>query len=162
VQIRRDRSALVAEAGGQRLVLVPESDSTFHVQNARVRFVRQPGMVDRLVVETGGSSLPGRRLPASPPVGDELAAYTGDYFSPELETLYRVEADGESLVIRHIRHGAGRLERVDGDLFAGSSWYFGRLEFTRDEAGRIDGFRATGNRVRDLRFVRLADDALPK
>jgi CubicO group peptidase (beta-lactamase class C family) len=162
VTLRRERAGLVAEAAGQRIPLVAESDTTFRAENITVRFVREGGTVERVLVQAGGPELPGRRLPARPLGAAEVAAYAGDYFSPELETLYRVRAAGDALEIRHVRHGNGRLERVDGDLFSGSSWFLGRVAFTRDDAGRVDGFRATGNRVRDLRFVRLADDVLPQ
>lgn len=95
------------------------------------------------------------RLPPS-----ELAELTGTYYSPELETIYRVVAVDGALVARHVRHGDIRLEPVDRDLFSGSHWFFGRVAFTRDSDGTVQGFRATGTRVRALWFERLADDAL--
>jgi CubicO group peptidase (beta-lactamase class C family) len=161
LRLRRDGGSLVVDLDGRRLPLIAESDSTFLVENARVRFLPAPEGVDRLVVQVGDTELPGRRVapPALDPVA--LAAYTGDYFSPELETVYRVVTVDGGLVARHVRHGDIALTPVDPDHFAGSQWFFGRVAFDRDEGGVITGFRATGNRVRDLRFVRLADGALP-
>lgn len=159
--VRRDGEALVAEIGGRRIPLTAESQNTFRAEQGQVRFIGGRGIVDRLVVEVNGRELAGRRLPPDLDAAD-LAAYAGDYFSPELETLYRVEVAGDRLVARHVRHGDMVLTPADRDLFRGEQWFLSRVGFTRDESGAVDGFRATGSRVRDLRFVRLADHALPR
>jgi CubicO group peptidase (beta-lactamase class C family) len=161
MRVRRDGGGLVVDLGGRRLPMVAESDSIFLVENARVRFLRAADGVSHLVVHVGDTQVPGRRLAPTRLGSGELAAYAGDYFSPELETLYRVVVVDDGLVARHVRHGDIRLEAVDQDLFSGSQWFFGRVAFTRADSGAIDGFRLTGNRVRDLWFVRLAEGALP-
>jgi CubicO group peptidase (beta-lactamase class C family) len=91
----------------------------------------------------------------------QLAAFAGDYFSPELEAIYRVAVVDDGLVARHVRHGEIRLDPAAKDAFTSDRWFFRRVTFTRDEAGRVDGLRVTGGRVRDLRFERLGDGALP-
>jgi hypothetical protein len=160
LRLRRDGGGLVVDLDGRRLPMIAESDSIFLVENARVRFLRAPGGVDHLTVQVGDTEVSGQRIaPVLAPAA--LADYAGDYFSPELETVYRVVAVDGGLVARHIRHGDIVLTAVDRDLFAGSQWFFGRVAFDRDEVGALVGFRVTGNRVRDLRFVRLADGALP-
>jgi hypothetical protein len=104
-----------------------------------------------------------RERPAAPALdAAQLAAYAGDYFSPELEAVYRVVVAGDALVARHVRHGDIALEPLEDDTFTGDRWYFRRVAFTRAGGGEIDGFRVTGGRVRDLRFVRLPDGALPR
>jgi CubicO group peptidase (beta-lactamase class C family) len=90
-----------------------------------------------------------------------LASVAGSYYSPELETLYRIVVDDGRLVARHARHGEIRLEAVDRDTWSGSVWFFRRVAFTRGEDGSVDGFLLTGGRVRNLRFERLPDGALP-
>ncbi len=160
-RLRRVGGALAVDRGDRHVPMVAESESEFRVENARVRFYLDMGGTDRLVVQTGGRELAGRRMAAPTLAESALEAYVGDYFSPELEALYRVAVDGESLVLRHVRHGEIRLDLVDDDLFSGNRWFVGRVAFTR--AGDVvDGFRVTGGRVRDVRFVRLGDDALPR
>jgi CubicO group peptidase (beta-lactamase class C family) len=161
LRLRRAGGGLVVDLDGRRLPMIAESDSTFLVENARVRFLRAPGGVDHLTVQVGDTELAGRRVAPPRLAPAALAGYAGDYFSPELETVYRVVAVDGGLVARHVRHGDIALTPVDRDLFAGSQWFFGRVAFDRDAGGAIAGFRVTGNRVRDLRFVRLADGALP-
>jgi CubicO group peptidase (beta-lactamase class C family) len=95
--------------------------------------------------------LPG---PASP---EELRAFVGTYWSPELETLYRVRLDGDHLVLGHQRHPAIRLDPRGEDAFEGQMWFMRAVRFQRDDEGRVEGFRVTGGRVRNLRFVRVED-----
>jgi hypothetical protein len=160
-QVRRDGATLMAEVTGRRIAMVAESQTTFRADVGRIRFLGGLTGVDRVVVESGGQEWLGRRVPPSLGAA-ELASYAGDYFSPELETLYRIAVVGDRLVARHVRHGELALTPAEVDVFRGSQWFFGRVVFTRDSAGAIDGFRASGSRVRDLRFMRLADGALPR
>jgi CubicO group peptidase (beta-lactamase class C family) len=115
---------------------------------------------------------PGAPAPASEspqteafaPSPDELGAYVGTYYSPELDVLYHIEIIGDRLTALHHRLGAIPLEpRDETDEFAGDRWPFRRLQFSRTPGpeGAIDGFRMTGGRVRDLWFVRLGEGAIP-
>lgn len=93
----------------------------------------------------------------------QLAAFAGSYYSPELDVLYHIAVDGDSLVVRHHRHGQIPLGPGDeADEFSGDRWPVRRLVFTRGDAGAIEGFRLTGGRVRNLWFARLAEGALPR
>lgn len=92
---------------------------------------------------------------------EELGPYAGVYYSPELETFYRIAVEEDGLVARHKRHGDLPLESAGPDAFTGPRWFFRKLEFSRDEVGEIEGFRLSGGRVRNLRFVRLPEGALP-
>ena len=95
--------------------------------------------------------------PAPPwrPTAAEFAAYAGRYYSPELETVYTLTAEGDSLVARHRRHGRIPLAAAEvRDEFRGGPWYFGRVRFERGADGRVTGLRTSGGRVRDLWFER--------
>ena len=69
----------------------------------------------------------------------QLAAFTGEYASEELATVYRVEPDDSGLVMRHRRHGTIRLTRLWGDDFGGSMWFTRSVEFQRDARGQSRG-----------------------
>jgi CubicO group peptidase (beta-lactamase class C family) len=90
----------------------------------------------------------------------ELEAFEGIYYSPELETLYRVELDEGELVLKHHRHPALSLRPLGGDRFLSSAWFMRTLQFARDADDRVEGFRVSGGRVRNLLFVRVEDPAL--
>jgi CubicO group peptidase (beta-lactamase class C family) len=85
----------------------------------------------------------------------ELAAFVGTYSSDELGTTYHLVLRDGRLIAEHRRHLDTPLSPTARDRFAGENWWFRSLHFSRDAAGRVDGFRLTGGRVRNLRFERV-------
>lgn len=83
-----------------------------------------------------------------------LAEYAGSYYSPELETTYTLEVVNDTLTAHHQRHDDIRLHVRASDDFSTTAWWTGRIKFTRDGAGKIDGFRVNAGRVRNLKFTR--------
>ena len=86
------------------------------------------------------------------PDTSELEAYTGWYFSPELETYYTIVLDEDQLIAEHRRHGRIALSPEEQDTFSGSAWFFSDIAFDRDEAGGVAGMHVSSGRVRNLRF----------
>lgn len=84
---------------------------------------------------------------------EQLTEFTGDYYTEELDTTYTIGVRGNQLVAQHIRHDDILLTYAD-DHFLGEVWFFPEVRFTRDETGRVIGFKLTGNRVRNLYFER--------
>ena len=93
-----------------------------------------------------------------PPTPDPatLAGYAGSYYSPELDALYHLEATGEGLVARHIRHGDIALEPRARDEFATDRWFMREVRFERAPDGSVSAMRVGGGRVRNLLFIKLA------
>jgi CubicO group peptidase (beta-lactamase class C family) len=85
------------------------------------------------------------------PTSRELEAYAGRYVSPELETIYTLSVEDETLMGRHFRHGSFRLRPHAPDEFRGPG-SFARIRFHRDGEGRVTGLRVSNGRVRDLWF----------
>lgn len=81
---------------------------------------------------------------------EAMAAFEGRYVSDELEMDYLIRAGDRGLVLYHPRFGDRLLSGIEGDQF--SALVLGILDFERDEAGAVTGFRATSVRVRDLLF----------
>ena len=82
---------------------------------------------------------------------EQLVEFEGDYYTEELDTTYTIRVRGHGLVAQHRRHDDILLTYVD-DHFVGDVWFFPEVRFTRDDTGRVVGFRLTGNRVRNLYF----------
>ena len=82
---------------------------------------------------------------------EQLAEFEGDYYTQELDTTYSIRIQGNQLVAQHIRHADILLTYADGH-FLGNTWFFPEIHFTRDDTGRVTGFRLTGGRVRNLHF----------
>lgn len=125
-------------------VIVPGWDASlsFHLE--------EDGHVERAFVYQNGGTQSLRRVEAWTPVPDALTAFTGSYFSPELETLYHVKLVDSQLIVHHRRHGDIELKPLEKDAFQGNQWFFGETKFIRNEAGDITGMRVSNGRVRNL------------
>lgn len=93
--------------------------------------------------------------PTTPPSPETLKAYSGRYVSRELLTEYEVVSVGEELKLRHHRLGEMELRHAFGEDFTGSRWFIGSVEFYRNSAGAVQGFRVTSGRARRQEFQRL-------
>ncbi len=93
--------------------------------------------------------------PAWNPTAAELQAYTGAYYSPELETRYEVVIENNGLVARHRRHGDIPMRPARADNFRAAPFYFSEIRFERDAAGKVTGMRVSAGRVRNLKFDRM-------
>ena len=79
---------------------------------------------------------------------EQMAEYVGVYYSIELDVRYEIAVEEASLVLRRRKFADRALTATGADLFEGGN----RLQFTRDETGRVDGFGLSTGRVRNLRF----------
>jgi CubicO group peptidase (beta-lactamase class C family) len=102
-------------------------------------------------------SVPLETLPEAEDV--DVSPYVGTYYSPEVETLWAIRKGDEGLEVYHLRLGTIGLWPAAGrDTFFGDRFFLRRVAFTRDSGGVVDGFRLTGSRVRNHRFVRLTTE----
>ena len=155
VRVRRDGSTLRTQATREAEQLMSaRSDTSFWVQsyNAPMTFRAVAGQPVQLTYR--GRQHP--KLEESPALTRaQLAAFAGDYESPELETVYHVEVSDSGLVLKHFRHGTIRLTQLWRDDFSGSMWFTRSVEFQRDARGQVTGFNVfIDERSRNIRFVR--------
>jgi hypothetical protein len=87
---------------------------------------------------------------------DSPNGFTGEFYSAELETSYRLKVQDGKLVALHQRNDMVSLTPTVTDQFAGNQWWFRGVHFQRNAQGAIAGFTITGGRVRYLRFVKRA------
>ncbi len=81
-----------------------------------------------------------------------LADYEGNYYSEELDTRYWFDVQNDTLTSHHQRHDDAKLSVIAKDSFYMNN--LGDVVFTRDKAGKVDGFKASNGRVRNLAFKR--------
>jgi hypothetical protein len=94
-------------------------------------------------------------LEAIAPVRPTAAALTelaGEYFSPELESTYRVALEHGALVLHARNLPVTKLEPTLRDEFEYPTYGL-TLHFTR-RAGRVNGFTLASGRTEGLRFER--------
>lgn len=85
------------------------------------------------------------------PGKEELALYTGKFYSPEIETTYIISLVNDTLSCHHIRHGDFKLTRIREDVLKGE-WPLNIAKYHKDENGNINGILVSNGRVRNLWF----------
>jgi CubicO group peptidase (beta-lactamase class C family) len=80
----------------------------------------------------------------------ELAAYTGNYKSAELDALYTLKMEQGSLTLQNGWNPAGKLTPLTKDEF--ESEEYGTIVFWRDSNQRVDGFSVNTVAARDIDF----------
>ena len=162
---RRSADSLTTQATGQPPVRIdPTSDSTFalRVVQASVTFHRDAqGKVTGLTLHQNGDQkatrLVGEAETPWAPTAAALAAYSGRYFSEELETFYDVSMKDGKLVVANRRLDSpvpfvpGAKETFIGTGDAAAVTFV----FERDRNGQVIAFYAGNGRARDIRFARV-------
>lgn len=158
ITFSRQGDKYFTQATGQPQVeMRPTSDSTFAliVVEASVTFHREAdGNVQFVTLHQNGSHRATRvgATPTRPQV--DLAAFTGRYFSEELETYYHITLEQDTLRLRANRIGPMKLIHQTGDQFTGS-FPIVNIKFERDASGKVTGLRAGNGRTRDVPFRRV-------
>jgi CubicO group peptidase (beta-lactamase class C family) len=88
------------------------------------------------------------RLKPSP---GELEEYTGEYYSDELETTFRITLQKDRLRFTHRNAPAAAFTPATKDIFSVGNL---RILFSRNTGGQIDAFVVNAGRVRNLRFLK--------
>ncbi len=75
------------------------------------------------------------------PSQEQLAEYTGNYYSKNLDTRYSVRLEDKKLILTHRRLSNINLEPEEKDHFTSGSRLFPLVEFERNTKGDISGFK---------------------
>lgn len=111
-------------------------------------------MLTRLQIETGKPMV---FEALSPPVltPAQLDEYVGDYYSDELQALYRVALEGGRLFLRLANKDTEwSKEPLQPSLRDASGLGGFSLTFVRDGQGKISFFTMNAGRVKNIRFLR--------
>jgi len=85
---------------------------------------------------------------------EQLAHYSGDYRSEELDTEYHLLTVGDRLMIRHWRNEDVFLTPIGPDQVSGDQEWADRILFLRNPDAGISGFRISAGRVGSLLFTK--------
>jgi CubicO group peptidase (beta-lactamase class C family) len=160
LSITRNDDRLIGQVGEQSpFDLTPTSNSSFFPTyfDAILTFDKPgaDGYSAHVTVHQGGYDVIGPRLEHLHPAAEQLRAYSGTYFSTELNTLYFITVRDGKLLLRYPR-GLVELQPFQADVFnAPASAPLQRLAFECAAAGRCEHFRISTTRVRNLRFDRV-------
>jgi CubicO group peptidase (beta-lactamase class C family) len=123
--------------------------------SAKVTFVMESGKVSKMKVNMNGGEVIAMKAPEFDLSKVDLSEYSGDFYSGELSTTYTMALESGKLIARHFRTGDVRLTITKPDQFTGDQWYFGRVQFTRDSNGKVNGFKLSSGRIRNLKFEKV-------
>lgn len=155
----REGDRIFAQATGQPEVdLKPVSDSVFHLQgvDAKITFhLKDDGSADSMTLHQNGEH-PAKRINWEPET-EMLKEFTGKFYSPEIETVYNVDLQEESLVLTTYQVADKvELSPADEDSFSGG-FPVAEVSYLRDDNGKIKGFNISNGRARGIYFEKRED-----
>jgi CubicO group peptidase (beta-lactamase class C family) len=85
---------------------------------------------------------------------NDLNAFVGHYYSPELKTIYSIFNEGKDIYIEHARHGKMKLKQVYNTIFS-TVGPIGIVEVKKDKNDNILGLTMSNGRTRNVWFKRI-------
>jgi len=82
---------------------------------------------------------------------NDLNAFVGHYYSPELKTSYSIFKEGADIYIEHARHGKMKLKQVYNTIFS-TGGPIGIVEVKKDKNDNILGLTMSNGRTRNVWF----------
>jgi CubicO group peptidase (beta-lactamase class C family) len=156
ITFTREEDKFFGQGTGQpKVEMVPTSDSTFTFVGveASMTFHRnKENKVETLTLHQNGHHK-AKRLKEEPwkPTPEDLAEYTGRFFSEELETFYTLAVKDSSLVVRHKRWEDLKLTPAKTDTF-NATFPIQELIFIRNDDGETDALKVSNGRTKEVRF----------
>ncbi len=160
-KITSEDQHLFFQTTGGKNKLLARNENTFYIPNADVVFNFEDITEQKaatLRVEADGDTYPGKRIAPFDPTIVDLSEYEGEYFSDELFTAYHFRAVDGKLMAQHIRHSDFELIPEKPDAFRSTAWFFGQVEFLRNEKNEITGCRVSSGRVQNLKFKKVGNE----
>ena len=141
--------------GQPEAYLIPLSESEFQYEGmeATIEFkTDDKGKVSGAVHSQGGQKFELERVAPYEPTVEELQAFTGKFFSKELETFYTLELRDTTLVLLIRNTEEIKLSALKEDNYKGDIYFIGELAFQRDNTDQVTGFTAANGRTRGIVF----------
>ncbi|MCF2493161.1 serine hydrolase [Dyadobacter chenhuakuii] len=161
LNFRKEGDRYMTQATGQQAVeMFPSSDSTFYLKVVEASIVfhkPKEGKVTKITLRQNGEH-PGNRVEPKQDKDISKADFAGQYYSPELETLYTISFKDDKLKLVHVHHGEVDLNVVNKDRLNAPWWFVQNIEMVRGKAGEITGLRMTNGRVANLWFKKLPEN----
>lgn len=159
IEVRKKDGKLSAKATGQSVIsLTPLSTTEFKVKGieAKIEFIPNNGKnITAIKLHQNGQIMNAPRVKELDKSKLNLSDYEGSFYSEELSTTYNFEVVDGKLIAKHSRHSDFGLNFTKEDQFRSTTWFFGRIKFTRDENNVINGCLVSSGRVRNLKFKKV-------
>jgi hypothetical protein len=133
--------------------LIARSKERFEISNldGEVTFAPAEGGARQLVFDSSGRPpIVFTALAPLTPTAAQLADYAGNYYSEELDAVYKLAVKDGKLVLTRRKYGPLVPQAVAQDVFAVPGT--GSIRFTRDAQGHVTGLVFSRGRIKNLRF----------
>jgi CubicO group peptidase (beta-lactamase class C family) len=143
----------------------PVGPARFYIKewHANVAFSpRADGGMGVKITQPGAVNEGERITAAAAKVEADLLAYTGVYWSDELQTEYTFFLRDGTLYCLHPHHGEVPLVPTIRDQFSSDWWFAPEVTFQRDSQNAIVGVSLGGGRVTGITFSRKPGELLQK
>lgn len=105
------------------------------------------------LISTDNSSSTLEKYEDKTPTTEELKAYTGNFYSNELDAFYKISFKNGKLFGYHNRFSDFEIEILKKDVLSWSGMAISK--YKRNKKGAIVGFNITMNRIRNLWFEKI-------
>jgi CubicO group peptidase (beta-lactamase class C family) len=160
IGFRLNNNKLYAEAYGQSVLLREEKDTFFLVNDPEIKFsFNTPRAGDTTVFAALNPDTREvlKKYNAAPLSAQAMKAYTGTYYSPELDCKYGIAIKNNKLVLTNNKYEDAPITLAGADQMLIDRWWMGNLRLTRDTKGQITGFEVNSGRVLHLKFDKLKE-----
>ena len=159
ISISQESGSLFAQATGQEILsLDPKSETEFKVKGveATIHFIpNDEAEVQAIKLHQGGRIMDASKLADFDKSKVNLGDFTGEFYSDELSTSYHFKIKDGKLIAEHSRLSDIELTPSKKDFFSGNQWFFGQVEFKRDENGIVNSCEVSSGRIRNLKFIKV-------
>ncbi|HEY0612269.1 MAG TPA: serine hydrolase domain-containing protein [Chitinophaga sp.] len=160
INFRLNNNKLYAEAYGQSELLREKKDTFSLFNNPDIKFsfkIRQAGDTTVSAVFNPDTREVLKKYNTAPLPVQTLKAYTGTYYSPELDCKYGIAIKNNGLVLTNSKYDDAPIILAGPDQMLIDRWWMGNLQVTRDTKGQITGFEVNSGRVLHLKFDKLKE-----
>ena len=139
-----------------QLIQVSPNEFSLPGMKARLTFASDNnGEISQLNILLNGQQMTAKKMmtfDATSVIPDD---YTGNFYSPELGTVYTFVTKNGQLIARHARLDDFILTAVNTDQFSTPEWFLKRIEFIRDSKNKVTGCVAAGGRISNIKFEKI-------
>jgi len=157
IEYKYENGTLVAYPTGQSSIdLTPTSEHVFKYNSidATVTFNLEGDASNSAVHNQGGSEFELVRIPDFDPSLEALKAYTGKFYSDELETFYTITLKDSFLIAEHRNLKDIKLTPTENDTFSGDVFFMNELLYKKEENGEFSSFTINNGRTKGILFTK--------
>lgn len=136
--------------GDAEFQLKVEGDDVF-----KVKFVGGPQGMALHYSMSGSDPQVYEAFQPAPYSKDELAQFSGTFYSEELDAAYTLSAGAGGLTASNLRAGTVSLKPTRRDMFAGDKRFMAGIKFIRGKKQEVTGFQVVVDEVRNLVFRKV-------